>query len=87
MAANSSKKEEEIRFKKDIVSKVAARIKELRKSQGYTNAEKFSNQHNIARSQYALYEQGKDLQISSLARVIKHLDITLAEFFSQGFDD
>lgn len=36
--------------------------------------------------QYGLYEKGQDLRFSSLLKVLKALDISLEEFFKEGFD-
>lgn len=62
------------------------RIKALRVAKGHKNYEKFAFEHNISRSQYWRYEQGEDLKFSSLVRIVKALDMTLADFFSEGFD-
>lgn len=83
------KKEENTLDKEEIekvLKKVGSRIKKLRIKKGYTNYEYFAWDHHIPRSQYARYEQGKDLRLSSLLKVLKALDITLEEFFQKGFD-
>lgn len=49
---------------------------------GYTAAEYFAYEHEIARAQYALYEKGADMRITSLSKVLKAMGVTLAEFFS-----
>ncbi len=54
---------------------------------GYDNYEKFANEHNINRSQYGRYEKGEDLQFTSLVKICLAFGMTLAEFFSEGFDD
>jgi len=70
----------------EFVKKLAARIKSLRIQQGYGNYEKFAIAKDINRTQYGRYEIGKDLQFSSLVRVVKAFGMTLQEFFSEGFD-
>ncbi len=62
------------------------RIKELRIQKGYSNYEYFAYEHNISRSQFGRYEKGEDLRFSSLVRVVKAFDLTLEEFFSEGFE-
>jgi transcriptional regulator with XRE-family HTH domain len=74
-------------FKKEILQKLAERIRTIRKKKGYDNYEKFANEHNINRSQYGRYEKEEDLRITSLARVCRAFGMTLSEFFSEGFDD
>jgi len=62
------------------------RLKHLRKEKGYTNYEIFAFDNNIPRAQYGRYEKGEDLRFSSLLKVLKALDISLKDFFSEGFD-
>lgn len=62
------------------------RIKKLRKEAGFTNYEQFAFTHEINRSQYGRYENGEDLRFSSLLKVLKALDISLEDFFKEGFD-
>ena len=63
------------------------RIKALRKAKGFSNYEHFAFTHDIHRVQYGRYENGSDLRFSSLLKVIKAFDMTLEEFFSEGFDE
>jgi transcriptional regulator with XRE-family HTH domain len=67
--------------------RVAQRIKSVRQLKGYPSYEVFAHQHDISRSQMNRYETGKgDLRLDSLLKVIRALDMTPAEFFSEGFD-
>ncbi len=68
----------------DIV-KLAARIKAIRKSLGYTNADFFAYENGISRSQYARYENGEDIRYSSLMKIIKAFKMTPEQFFSEEF--
>ena len=65
--------------------KLAQRIRQLRIKKGYSNYENFAFDHEIPRAQYGRYENGKDLRYTSLIKVIKALDVTIEEFFSEGF--
>ena len=58
----------------------------LRKRKGFTSAEKFAYQNEINRVQYGRYENGSDLRLSSFFNLLIALDISPAEFFSEGFD-
>lgn len=69
----------------DIV-KVAKRFKELRIQQGYTSYESFANEHGLSRALYGRYEKGKDLRFSSLVKIVKAFNMTLEDFFAEGFD-
>lgn len=68
------------------IQQLAERLRNLRKQRGYTNYEKFAWDHDISRGQYYRYEKGADIKFSTLMKVLKALDITPAEFFSEGFD-
>jgi len=62
------------------------RLKHLRKEKGYTNYEQFAFDNEIPRAQYGRYEKGQDLRFSSLLKILKALDISLKDFFSEGFE-
>ncbi|ABG58453.1 helix-turn-helix domain-containing protein [Cytophaga hutchinsonii] len=68
------------------IQALAARIRQIRKKLGYTNADFFAYEHNISRSQFSRYESGEDIRFSSLMNVINALGMTAEEFFSEGFD-
>jgi len=72
---------------KDDLIKLANRIKTLRLQAGHYHYEKFALSNDIARIQYRKYEMGGNLNYTSLLRVLKALDISLADFFKEGFDE
>lgn len=65
---------------------LGARIKHLRLAKGYTNSEYFAYEHNIPRAQLGRYERGEDMRFSSLVKIVRAFDMSLEEFFSEGFD-
>lgn len=69
------------------LANLGQRLKQLRKEKGFGNYEKFAFHHDINRVQYGRYETGKDLRFSSLLKVIHALDMTVEEFFSEGFGE
>jgi hypothetical protein len=71
---------------KDL-KKLANRIRQLRIKAGFKNYELFAYEHEIGRTQYGKYEQGQDLQYTSLLKIIRAHKMTVKEFFSEGFDD
>lgn len=71
----------------DVIKKLAKRMKSLRVSKGYSNYEVFAYENNFSRSQYGQYEKGSDIRFTSLLRIMNAFDITLEEFFSEGFDE
>ena len=70
-----------------IIKRIGARLKELRLEKGHSSYEVFAFENEIDRSQYGKYERGADMRISSLVKVLSALDVTIEEFFSEGFTE
>lgn len=70
---------------KKSLKKVGDKLKYYRKKAGYTNYEYFAYEHGFSRPQYGKYEAGANIQLNTLMKILKALDITLEEFF-KGFD-
>ncbi len=68
-----------------ILKLVGSRMKNLRIAKGYSNYENFAYESEISRAQYGKYENGGDLRLSSLIKVLKTLDIDLNDFFNEAF--
>lgn len=66
--------------------KLGKRIKELRIQQGYTSAETFAYEKGLNRAQYGKYEIGRNITWDNLLKVIRALDVSVSEFFAEGFD-
>jgi len=62
------------------------RFKKLRKGKGFSNYEQFAFDNELPRAQYGRYENGEDLRFSSMLKVLKAMDISLKDFFSEGFE-
>ncbi|MEM9678969.1 MAG: helix-turn-helix transcriptional regulator [Bacteroidota bacterium] len=69
------------------LEKLGERIKAIRKAKGYTNYEHFAYQNGFNRVQYGRYENGANISFKTLVKLVAAFDMTLAEFFSEGFDD
>lgn len=65
-----------------VYQKIAKHLKEIRQEAGYTAAEHFAYENDIARAQYAKYEQGTDMKISSLLKVLAAHNMSIQEFFA-----
>ena len=65
---------------------LAKRIRELRQLT-HSSYEIFAYDNNITRSQWGRYETGEDVRFSSLVKVCRIFNITLQEFFSEGFEN
>jgi len=70
-----------------LIARIGARLKKLRLERGYTNYEHFANESGISRTQYGKYEVGENLKILTLNKILTHLNISLQEFFAEGFED
>lgn len=69
----------------ELLTRLGKRIKKLRQEKGYTNYEHFAYEHGISRTQYGKYETGENIKFITLVRVLKGLDVSLKDFFSQDF--
>jgi transcriptional regulator with XRE-family HTH domain len=80
------KKKPQINPDKEL-KRLGNRIKQLRVKAGFTSYEYFAYEHEISRTQYARYEQGKDLRYSTLLKIINAHGITVKQFFAEGFEE
>ena len=77
------KKEDKIQL---TLVQFGKRLRYFRKLKGYTNYEHFAYEVNISRSQYGKYENGGNIKLSTLIKILDFMDVTLNEFFSVDFD-
>ena len=70
-----------------LIAKIAANLKRKRKELGYTGFEDFSHDIPMNRSQYGKYEteEGRDMLISTLLRIVNAMGLTMEEFFNKEF--
>jgi len=71
----------------ETYEKIGARLKALRLKKGFTSADKFAFTHEIDRSQYGKYERGRDMQMSTLLRLLAIHNMSIEDFFGKGFGD
>ncbi|MBO9674169.1 MAG: helix-turn-helix transcriptional regulator [Sphingobacteriaceae bacterium] len=83
---SKAKNEQDSEHIKEVLKLLGARIRFLREAKGERNYEKFAFKHDLNRTQLWRYENGEDLHFSSLLKVLSALDVTLSEFFGEGFD-
>jgi len=57
-------------------------LKQLRLAAGYTAALDFAYENGMHPVQYARYEAGSDMKVSSLIRVLSFHKLTLQDFFA-----
>lgn len=63
------------------IKTIASRIKELRKTKGYTSAETFAYEHSLNRVSYWRIENGYNITMKTLLKILDIHGVTLKEFF------
>lgn len=69
-----------------VYKQMGNRLRTLRKAAGFTSIFAFSIEVEMTPSHYAGYERGTNMKMSTLLDILKKLNVTLTEFFSEGFD-
>ncbi len=64
-----------------IITKIAAKLKELRVAAGYTSHESFAWDHEINRIQYWRIEKGSNITLKTLLAVLDIHNVSLSDFF------
>jgi transcriptional regulator with XRE-family HTH domain len=65
----------------EAISKISIRIKELRVNAGFSSYENFAIEHNLDRKQYWRAENGSNLTIKSLVKILNIHKISFSEFY------
>jgi transcriptional regulator with XRE-family HTH domain len=65
----------------EVLKKIGTRIRELRRIKGYSNYEHIAYELGMSRSQYWSYENGKNIEMKTLLRILSLLDISIIDFF------
>lgn len=69
-----------------LFSFISSRLKEIRISKGFTNYEHLAYEVGISRSQYGRYENGGNMKLTTLLKILNFLDVSLEDFF-KGIND
>lgn len=72
-------------FAEQQLENFGKRLKQIRKQKGYTNYEHFAYQNGFNRVQYGRYENGANISLKTLCKIVKAFDMALESFFSEGF--
>jgi len=83
---NGNSKKETENEESIYLKKIGDRLRYFRKKAGYTNSEYFAYENNISRPQYGKYEAGANIQLNTLIKILKAMNVTLEEFFT-GFNE
>jgi len=69
----------------DILIKIGARLRKLRKERGYSSYETFAFDHDLPRMHYWRIEKGKaNVTIKTLERILKIHEMSFHDFFDFG---
>lgn len=63
------------------LKQIGERLKYYRKKAGYTNYEYFAYENNFSRPQYGKYEAGANIQLNTLIKILRAMNVSLEEFF------
>ncbi len=66
----------------DQLQKIAKKLKHLRVNKGYKSYETFALDHDLDRKQYWRIENGSNITLATLLKVLKIHKISLKRFFS-----
>lgn len=64
------------------LKQIAQKLKQLRVAKGYSSYEAFAFDHELPRVGYGRHEQGSNLTLNSLLRLLDIHQLSLAEFFA-----
>lgn len=64
------------------LKQIAQRLKQLRLAKGYSSYESFAFDHDLPRVGYGRHEQGSNLTLKSLLRLLDIHQVSLADFFA-----
>ncbi len=70
----------------ELLKRFGKRLKEFRKGLGYKNAFDFAYAKDLEPTQYAKWETGKNITLVSLMKILNAFEVTLENFFSEGFE-
>jgi transcriptional regulator with XRE-family HTH domain len=73
-------------IEKKYLKEFGERLKYFRKKAGYTNYITLAAELGISRSRYGSYENGGNIKFSTLVKIISHLNVSIKEFFTEGFN-
>lgn len=67
---------------KEALIFISQRLKEVRKYRGYSNYDILAYDLGMSRAQYGTYENGANITVATLVKILEHLNVSLEDFFS-----
>lgn len=74
---------DKIQAKKEVCVKVSELLRKTRKKQGFTSGRHFAEGLGIAKTVYGRYENGQDMRVSTLIKIIQGTGSKVSDFFSE----
>lgn len=68
-------------FISEQLKQISKGLKQLRMEKGFTNYEYLAYEIGMSRSQYGAYENGKNMNLSTLIKILNYFDMSLLDFF------
>ena len=68
------------------LKQLGERLKYFRKKSCYTNYNELASEMGISRSRYGTYENGGNIKLSTLIKILAHLKVSIKDFFGEGFE-
>lgn len=76
------KKEENIeQYQQVQMTQISSALKRLRIEKGYSNYDHLAYDMGMSRSQYGAYENGQNITLLTLMKILNHFEMTLVDFF------
>lgn len=76
------KKEENIeQYQQEQMTQISSALKRLRIEKGYSNYDHLAYDIGMSRSQYGAYENGQNITLLTLMKILNHFEMTLVDFF------
>lgn len=68
-------------YQLDQMKEIASSLKRLRIERGYSNYDNLAYDMGMSRSQYGAYENGQNLTLTTLMKILNHFNMTIFDFF------
>lgn len=76
------KREENLEeYQKEQMTQISSALKRLRIEKGYSNYDHLAYDIGMSRSQYGAYENGQNVTLLTLMKILNHFEMTIADFF------
>ena len=75
---------EQIEISNNLLLAISKKLKELRIKAGYSSYETFANDYDLDRKQYWRFENGTNLTLKTLIKILQIHKVSLMDFFNDS---